>query len=162
MRFPSFTPMNQPPEQKAAYLPVEEDILLAQKQIREAEEKYNTTKNIVDKINLEEANMRMDLLVKDRTAANKSAIEDKVQNSQESVKELQEVRKKVASAERGVELANTLNDMERLAQMMENLQKLREEEQKIQNKLNEQAANVSAFDEATSREQISKQERKVA
>lgn len=79
--------------------------------------------------------------------------------------ELADVRNKIAAAERGVDLANQLNDMERLAQMMAKLQELRAEEQAIQHRLNEEAANASAFDEATSREQISRQsdqDRKIA
>lgn len=164
MRLPSFTPMNQPQEQKAVYLPIEEDILLAHKQIAEAESKYTATKSITDKINLEEARTRLDILIKDRDAA--ASNEPEMARVSESpnmpIAELEEVRKKIASAERGIELANTLNDMERMAKMMENLQKFRAEEQAIQNRLNEVAANASAFDEATSREQIFKQEEKQA
>lgn len=81
------------------------------------------------------------------------------------VEELADIRNKIAAAERGIDLANQLNDMDRLASMMAKLQELRAKEQEIEHRMNEAAANASAFDQATSREQLSRQsdqERKIA
>lgn len=80
MRFPSFNPSNIPiPQQEVKYVPVEEDILLAKKEVADKQQRYDETKGIVEKIDLEEATMRLEFLEeearRDGKAANEPTIE---------------------------------------------------------------------------------------
>jgi hypothetical protein len=82
MRFPSFGSVNMPQKQELHYIPVENDIALAKEQIAAAEEKYNRTKGVVEKIDLEEAKMRLELLeeeLRSKVAANDPTIEPKAE-----------------------------------------------------------------------------------